>query len=107
MIKTQTQQEELKGRILASGTKAMDIVDAYLIGEVKDDSRVPLAQKLMVQVVKVLHMDQVKTLTERSQALRLLQFLPDDRARREYIKLTNPQAAPLLLARPKGKSFKN
>jgi len=95
-------EERLKERVLETTDKALDIVDRYMKDKGgEEDPKVTMAFKLLNQGIKILHMNQVKTLTERSQALRLLKWLPDDAAREEYIKITNPQAVPLLLKRPK------
>jgi hypothetical protein len=51
-------------------------------------------------------MQQTRRLQERSQALRLLKFLPDAQARAKYIKITQPEAAALLEHRPKKKVSK-
>lgn len=94
-------EEALKNRIVRGTNSAMDIVERYLAGKDEiDNTKALMAFRLLNQGVKVLHMNQVKALTERGHALRLLKFLPDDNARSEYIRMTNPQAAPLLLKKP-------
>lgn len=94
-------EQTLKDRIIASSVKAMEAVDDYLAGNTDDREKAMTAFRILSQGVKVMQMMQVRMLTERSQALRLVKFLPNDEARAKYIALTNPQAAPLLLDKPK------
>lgn len=93
-------EERLRGRILDTTDSAMDVVDECMRGG-EVDERTSMAFRLVNQGVKILHMNQMRLFTERSQALRLLKYLPDEESRAEYIRISNPQAAPLLLSRPK------
>jgi len=93
--------EKIRSRIVEMGSKTLDIVGQVFDGENVEPAKVTLASKMLTQVVKVLQMNQVKINTERSQAIRLLPWLKDDRARVEYIQATLPKAAPLMLTRPK------
>ena len=94
-------EDKVKDRIVNVADSGIDAIESYFKGDEVNPEKVSIAFKLINQATKVMHMNQVRKLTERSQALRLLPWLKDDKARNEYIKLTNPQAAPLLLGRPK------
>ena len=94
-------EEQLKGNVLTVAGKALSVVDSYLDDKEDDTAKVANAQKLLSHGIKILHMNQVRVLTDRSQTLRLLKYLPDDETREKYISITNPQVAPLLLQRPK------
>ena len=94
-------EEQLKGGVLATAGRALNVMDSYLDGKEDDTTKIFISQKLLTHGIKILHMNQVKVLTNRSQALRLIKYLPDDETRQKYISITNPQAAPLLLQRPK------
>jgi len=93
-------EEKLKNRIIEIADTGLGSIDDYFKDTEVDPGKVSMAFKILNQATKVLHMNQVRVLTERSQALRLLRWLPNDEARNEYIKITNPKAAPLLLKRP-------
>ena len=97
---TVTTEETLKDRIIASGIRALEVVDGYLAGTSEDREKAITGFRILSQAVKVMQQNQVRQLTERSQALRLIPYLPKD-ARNEYIELTNPQVKTLLLDRPK------
>jgi hypothetical protein len=97
------QDEKIRGRIVEMGDQTLDTIGKVFNGEDVSPVKINLASKMLTQVVKVLHMNQVKTNTERSQAIRLLPWLKDDQARADYMKATNPQVAPLMLGRPKKK----
>ena len=94
-------EEQLKGRVLSTAGKALDVMDSYLGGNEDDATKVTNAQKLLSLGIKILHMNQVRVSQDRSQALRLLKYLPDEDTRQKYISITNPAVAPLLLQRPK------
>ena len=98
---TLTQEEKVKTRIVDAADKGLDIIDEYFTGQETDSGKVSMAFKMVGQSTKVMHMNQIKVFTERSQALRLLPWLSDDSAREQYIRMTNPQIAPKLLHRPK------
>jgi hypothetical protein len=95
--------EKIKGRIVEMGGKTLDTIGQVFDGEAVEPVKVNLASKMLSQVVKVLQMNQVKINTERSQAIRLLPWLKNDKTRAEYIEATMPKAAPLMLSRPKKK----
>ena len=95
-----TTEEQVKDRVIGISSLALDSIEGYFKGQEEDGAKISSAFKMLNQATKVMHMNQVRVLTDRSQALRLLRWLPDDKARDEYIKLTNPQVAPLMLKRP-------
>lgn len=94
-------EQEIKQKILAIGNKSLASMEAYFDGKEIESDKLNLASKMLSQTVKILHMNQLRIFTERSQALRWVRWLPDDETRDRYIKLTNPQIAPLLLEKPK------
>ena len=93
-------EAEVKSRIVEIAGKALDTIDSYFSGRSVKLEKVNNSFKLVGQATKIMQMNQVRILTERSQALRWLPYLADEKIREEYIKLTNPQAAILLLKRP-------
>ena len=99
-------EPEFEEKIAATANKALGIVADYFDGKVDKIGKVPDAFKFLPQAIKVFHMQQTRRLQERSQALRLLKFLPDAQARAKYIKITQPEAAALLEHRPKKKVSK-
>lgn len=101
MTVQQTTEEKVKTRIVETADKGLDIIDQYFDGKETDSNKVNIAFRIVGQSTKVMHMNQVKVFTERSQALRLLPWLSDESAREQYIRMTNPQIAPKLLHRPK------
>jgi len=96
-------EEKVKDRIVNVANSSIEAIESYFKGEEVSPEKVNIAFKLINQATKVMHMNQVRILTERSQALRLLPWLKDDNARNEYIRLTNPEVAPLLLDRPRSR----
>jgi hypothetical protein len=105
-IKGVIMEPEFEEKIAATANKALGIVADYFDGKVDKIGKVPDAFKFLPQAIKVFHMQQTRRLQERSQALRLLKFLPDAQARAKYIKITQPEAAALLEHRPKKKVSK-
>ena len=93
-------EEQLKGDVLTTAGKALGVMDSYLDDKENDTTKIANAQKLLSHGIKILHMNQVKVLTNESFALRWMNFMPDD-IKEKYISITNPQVAPLLLQRPK------
>jgi len=96
-------EDKVKDRIINVADSGIEAIENYFKGEEIDPEKVSIAFKLINQATKVMHMNQVRKLTERSQALRLLPWLRNDKARDEYIRLTNPEVTPLLLGRPKSR----
>lgn len=96
-------EDKVKDRIINVADSGIEAIESYFKGEEINPEKVSIAFKLINQATKVMHMNQVRKLTERSQALRLLPWLKNDKARDEYIRITNPEAAPLLLDRPRSR----
>jgi len=94
-------EDKLKEGIVKVGNIALEVIEKYFGGDDQDEGKVKVANRVVGHSLKVMHMSQVATLTNRSQALRLLKYLPNDETRKEYIKLTQPDTQPLLLDRPK------
>ena len=96
-------EEKIKQRIVSDADVALDVIEDYLLNRGKkfDPELVRNAFLLLGQATKIVNMNQQKTLTERSQALRFLPYLADDKIREEYIKITNPQLTPFLNRRLK------
>lgn len=94
----------LKESIINVGEKAIGVIDKYFKNEEEDLEKVDRAFKMISNSTRILHMDQVRLNSERGHALRLLKFLPNEKIRNEYIKLTNPRIAGLLEDRPSQKT---
>jgi len=95
-------EEKVKQRIISDTDAALDVIEDYLLNKGKGRFTPELVRSaflLLGQSTKIMQMNQSKALTERSQALRFLPYLRDDKVREEYIKLTNPQLAQLPLKR--------
>jgi len=92
--------EELREKIIDVGGKALEVLEGYFAGTESDEDKVKAAFRVVPQAVKVSHMNQQRVFVERSQAIRLLPYLKDEDTREKYIRLTQPTAKPLLLARP-------
>ena len=86
-------------RVKAIAEKGLNIMEEDFEGTRKGTDKVNEASKMIGFGVKVSHMDQLKVQHERSQAIRLLPYIPKEK-RGEYISLTNPTASPYLLGRP-------
>ncbi|HUT42826.1 MAG TPA: hypothetical protein VMW95_00710 [Desulfobacterales bacterium] len=86
------------------GNKSIDWIDKYMKngfdGLPQDPDFIKNAMKMVGFSIKMIHMSQIKTRTDKSFALRLAQHLPDEETKLAYIKLTNPEVAPLLKGRP-------
>lgn len=105
-IKMGTDIEEktkFETKIKVIGNKALVHLEDFFDGKVANPDIIKNATKMIGHTIKVIHMGMIQENTRRSQALRLLKFLPSDAVRKEYIKMTNPEVAPLLLSRPKKK----
>src|SRR3989304_386349 len=101
---TVTTEQTLKDRIIESGIRALEVVDDYLAGSSEDREKAITGFRILSEAVKVMQQNQVRQLTERSQALRLIPYLPRE-ARNDYIELPNPQVKHLLLDKPKVKEI--
>lgn len=97
-------RDDLQG--LASDNLRM--LKGYFKGEEEDGEKVKAAIKILGFGVKMEHMNQMKNHTDKSLALRVLQFLPrdDPKTRMEYLKMTNPEIKTLLLKVPEKKKLK-
>ena len=95
-----TEELDFRGKIKGISNKALDIIDGYFDGKRHGTDKVKEAMKMVGFGVKVEHMNQLKDQNNRSVALRLLRWLPDDAARKRYIQITNPEIKQALLARP-------
>jgi len=97
-------EDKFEEKMAAVGDLALNLIADYFKakpeGKEEADPRVEKAFKFIGHPIKVRHMAQHRMLTERSQAIRLLPYLKNQEAREEYIKMTQPQAAPLLEHRP-------
>ena len=93
--------DDFRKNIKTLSKEASKIVGGYFRGETHNANKVKEAMKMLGMGVKVEHMDQIKEQGDKSLAVRLLKFLPTDKARDEYIKLTHPQVPARLLQRPK------
>jgi hypothetical protein len=93
--------ENFRTRILGIADSALDTMQGYLGGsEAFDDDRVRMAASMIREGVKVSNRDQVDAQVRRSQALKLVSYIPENQ-RAEYIALSNPEAKPFLLGKPK------
>lgn len=95
--------EDFREKMMGIGHKALKIMDDYFEGKsTEDPEKVKHAVRMIGASLKVEHMNQVQEISRKSQALRLIKYLPqDDQLRQTYIVLTNPETRPLLLDRPK------
>ena len=93
--------EEIQQQIMNAGKRAMDLITDYFEGGLETGPRVDKAFKFVPQAIKIMHMKQLKTQTDRSHAIRILPFLKDEATRQKYIALTQPQVGPLLEHKPK------
>lgn len=82
------------------GDEALGVMGRYFKGEHVSADKITMASRMVGHALKVEHMDQIKEISDKSLALRLIKFLPKDVDRDEYIRLTNPQLKPLLLGKP-------
>jgi len=95
------QNVEFQEELVKGGRESLEKVMVWIRGGKEGSPIIKGAEKMLGLAVKVMHMQQIAKNTDKSLALRLLKFLPDEKTRREYIKLTNPEVKPLLLDRPK------
>lgn len=91
---------EFREKIIGLGGKSAEIMEEYFNGKRQGTDMVREASKMISQAIKVEHINQIKTQTDRSFALRLLQYLPKEgKSRERYIAITNPELKPLLLTK--------
>lgn len=91
--------EAFRDSVLNLGIKGASIIDEYFEGRRKGTEKIKEASAMIREAVKISNRDQVNEQVKRSQALKLISFIPKEK-RDEYIALTNPDAKPFLLARP-------
>ncbi len=91
-------EERVRARVIGDTETALGIIEDYFKkkGKESNPELVRSAFLLLGQSTKIMQMNQVRVLTERSQALRYLPYLADAKIREEYIKISNPQIALLL-----------
>jgi hypothetical protein len=100
-------ETEFREKVLAVAAKGVRIIEGFFDGEEAKPEMVKEASRMIAEGVKVSNRNQVDQQVKRSQALRLIQFIPKAN-RLEYISITNPEAKPFLLARPeRQKRLKN
>jgi hypothetical protein len=87
-------------KILEGAEKAVNKYLLWIDGETEGSPTIKGAEKVISWAIKIRHMMQIAKFTERSHALRLLKYLPDDKARQKYIRLTNPELKAILIDRP-------
>lgn len=95
----------LREGIQATGAKCLDTIDQYIKGDIGGSDKITVAMRMVNMSLKVEHMNQIKSNSDRSFALRLLPFLPKDVDRDEYVRITQPQLQPLLLGKPEIKKI--
>jgi len=91
--------EDFRAVVLENGNIAAKIIGDYLSGNVEGNDKVKTAERAVDQGVKISNRNQFNEQMKRSQAIRLVQFIPKNQ-RHEYISLTNPEVAPFLLPKP-------
>jgi hypothetical protein len=91
----------LRENVQLLATDSLETIRGAILGKAEMNDKVKEAIRMVALGVKVEHMTQVLEQSNRSFALRLIPYLPKTLDRDEYIKITNPQIAPLMLARPK------
>ena len=96
------QNNQFREKVQKVGDKALNVIDEYFDGKRDSAEKVSEAMKMVQSSIKIEHMNQIKGHLDRSLALRLIKFLPEDNeTRNEYIRITNPEIQHLLLAKPK------
>ena len=97
--------EDFRGSVQNLAKDALHLMRRYFKGDAPADAgKVGAAMRAVGMGVKIEHMNQLKDHGDKSLALRVMNFLPkDEKTRSEYLKITNPEVAPLLLPRPKKK----
>lgn len=94
--------EDFRQGVLGLANKSVDIMGQYLEGSIEKADKIKEVSMMIREGVKVSNRDQVDNQVKRSQAIRLLSFIPKDR-RDEYIAFTNPETKPFLLPKPEKK----
>ena len=86
--------------VIKIANKALNGMNEYFDGKRPGTDKVDEFSKMIREGVKVSNRDQVDAQVRRSQAVRLLSFIPKEN-QASYISLTNPEAKPFLLSKPK------
>ena len=93
---------DLREGVQSLAMDSMKMIDQYFSGTDTDPNKLKLAMNALYLGVKIEHMNQLKIQLDKSLAIRLFQFLPQDEIiRKKYLELTNPELKKLLLPRPK------
>ena len=95
----ENKMENFRDDILLLAGKAVKIMEEYFDGERQGTDKIKEAARMITEGVKVSNRDQVDSQVKRSQAVRLLSYIPKEK-RADYIALTNPEAKPFLLGKP-------
>ena len=90
-------QKDFRVEILKVASKGMKIMNEYFDG--KNTDKVKEASRMISEGIKISNRNQVDEQVRRSQAVRLLAYIPKEQ-RANYIALTNPEAKPFLLSKP-------
>lgn len=97
-------EREVKEKIVNLTSEALKVIEGRLSGKETNPGMIQESLKVIGLGVKIMHMNQIKELTDRTHALKLMRFLPDEESKQKYMKLTHPQVKQFLLDKPeKGK----
>lgn len=91
----------LRTNVQELANETIETIRGVLTGKAPMTDKIRESIRFVALGIKVEHMDQIAEQSNRSFAIRLLPHLSKDMDRDEYIKRTNPQLIPALLARPK------
>jgi len=85
--------EAFRTKVLETGMKAVDIVAAYLNGVAVPAAKLRAAGQVLIQAVKVDHMDQLREQQNVSNGFRLAGFLRDTKDREKFMEVMRPRIA--------------
>jgi len=88
-----------RNRIIGIGEKSLDIMEEFFDGKRHGTDKVKEASQMIREGVKISNRNQVDVQVQRSQAIRLIPYIPKEK-REKYIQFTNPETKPFLLAKP-------
>ncbi|HQT96844.1 MAG TPA: hypothetical protein PK416_03060 [Thermodesulfobacteriota bacterium] len=91
----------LRTNVQGLANDSLQTIRGAILGTAPMTDKIKEAVRMVNLGIKVEHMDQIAEQSNRSFALRLIPHLPKSVDKEEYVKITNPQIAPLMLARPK------
>lgn len=94
--------EKFRENVISVGEKGLGWLKEYFEGAELPTDKLDKAMKILQLSVKTPHIMQLDEQVKRSQAIRLLNFIPKEH-RSDYIALTNPEAKPFLLSKPEKK----